>query len=67
MQLLPADIDRSSGRLQALWEERMDTALEVLGDPSATLVLRDIMSSGRSPEAPAGYGVRFTAQDRNRF
>ncbi len=23
--------------------------------------------SGRSPEAPAGYGVRFLAQDRNRL
>ena len=55
MQLLTANVNESSGRLQALSEERMDTAprsgcainaaVEVLGDPWAMLVLRDKTSS----------------------
>src|SRR5215213_7199539 len=57
MQLLAANVGHPSGRLQALWEERMDSAprsgcpinaaVEVLGDPWATLVLRDIMFGDR--------------------
>src|SRR5882724_4155477 len=57
VQLVVANLDRSNGRLQALWEQRMETAprsgcpinaaVEVLGDPWATLVLRDIMFGNR--------------------
>src|SRR4051794_40162763 len=52
-----ANLGRSNGRLQALGEQPMDTAprsgcpinaaVEVLGDPWATLVLRDIMFGDR--------------------
>src|SRR3712207_6201369 len=57
LQPVAAGVDESSGSLQALWEEAMDTAprsgcpinaaVEVFGDPWTTLVLRDIVFGNR--------------------